>query len=189
MTSRFDRLLGPLFILLALGGTALVLVREERRALDDPVQQGQRGEVTGIAGISLLGPANLRRALYAADARLADDEQVTSVRIEPTRLDVQARNTVGTQRFLQVGLDHRVHVTSTSGTSTATGPRGLTELDAAAPARLIRTVQAREGYPPDRIDYVVFSPASTPSRWDAFWTNVPIERNHFGADAHGRLLP
>lgn len=186
---RADRLLGLLFLVLALGGTAAVLVLAERHNLDDPVQKGERGEVTGITGLSLVAPANLRRALDAADARLKPDEQVTSIRVAPTRVDLQVRDTVGDQRALQVGLDHRVRVTSTSGSSTATGPRGLTEIDAGAPARLVRAIAEREGYPPQRLDYVAFSPAMQPPRWDGYWVKVPIERNHFAADARGRVLP
>jgi hypothetical protein len=187
---RLDLLLLALFCVLALGGTALVLVREERHALDDPVEKGRRGEVVGAAGLSLLAPANLERALALARAKLQPDHQLTNLRLEPTRLDVTVRNTLGEQREIQVGLDYKARVFN-GGTNSSTGPRQLGGIDTGAPARALAAVLARERWAPSTLDYVVYRPpqGDTPSRWDMFFTKVPIERNHIGADGSGRLLP
>jgi hypothetical protein len=185
--SAFDRVLGLLFVVLAMGGTAAALAVNERHALDDPLQKAERGEVTGIGGLSLLRAPNLRRALAAADRALKDDEQVTSLRLAPTRIDIQARDTIGAMRQLQLRVDIEAHVVSTSGTSSDTGPRSLAGIDTAAPERFVRAIAEREGYPPDHLDYLVLQLPPDEVRWDGFWVKVPIERNHFSADAHGRV--
>ena len=156
---RLDLLLLLLFCALALGGTAFALVREERAALDDPVEKGRRGEVQGATGLSLLAPANLARALERARAELAPDHQLTGLRLEPTRLDVTVRNTVGAQRSIQVGLDYDARVND-AGTSSATGPKGLLGIDTRAPARAVAAVLARERWSPETLDYVVYHPPS-----------------------------
>jgi len=186
---RLDLLLLALFCALALGGTAFALVREERAALDDPVEKGQRGEVRGVTGLSLLAPTNLARALDRARAVLAPDHQLTGLRLEPTRIDVTVRNTVGAQRSIQVGLDYDPRVND-AGSSSSSGPRGLRGIDTGAPARAVAAVLARERWTPDTLDYVVYQPPAgdTPSRWDMFLVEVPIERNHHAADGTGRLL-
>jgi hypothetical protein len=186
---RFDLLLLLLFCALALGGTAFALVREERAALDDPVEKGERGEVQGASGLSLLSPANFARALERARAELEPDHQLTNLRLAPTRLDVTVRNTVGAQRSIQVGLDYDARVTD-AGVSSATGPRELGGIDATAPARAVATILARERWSPNTLDYVVYQPPSgdAPSRWDLFFVKVPIERNHHVADGTGKLV-
>lgn len=184
---RFDLFLMALFCALALGGTAAMLVREERRKLADPVEQGVRGEVVGVTGLSLAAPENLGRALREMEAAFESDEQVTNFRLAPTRLDVIVRNTFGRQRVLQLRLDHEVRVLSDTGTNSSTGPRTLRAIDPAAPARMIRAVLAREGWSPATLDYLVFDfpDGDTASGWDAFFVQVPIERNHYTADGAG----
>lgn len=186
---RIDRVLVLLFIVLSLGGTALVLVRAERQALDDPVQKGARGEVRGLSALSLLREANLRPALAKVQARLKPDEQLTNLRLDPTRLDIQVRDTIGHRRSMSVGLDGKVRVSEDPGTDSSTGPKGLGGIDPSAPARMLVAVRAREGYPPERLNYLVYDGGdeSSEPRWDAFYVEVPVERNHLGADAHGRL--
>jgi hypothetical protein len=188
-TLRIDLLLLALFCVLALGGTAVVLVHEERQALDDPLQKGQRGEVVGAAGLSLLAPANFARALDIARAELAPDHQLTNLRLSPTRLDITVRNTLGEQRSIQVGLDYDPRVND-AGTNSTTGPRGVTGIDVSAPARALAAVLARERWAPSTLDYVVYDApqGDTPSRWDLFFTKVPIERNHVATDGSGRLI-
>jgi hypothetical protein len=187
---RLDLVLLALFCVLALGGTAVALIHEERQALDDPVQQGERGEVAGADGLSLLAPANLTHALATARAKLAPDDQVTNLRLTPTRMDVLVRNTVGAQRQIRVGLDYDA-VTVSVGTSSSSGPRGLTGIDVNAPARALAAILARERWSPRTLDYAVYQAPhdSTPARWDLFFKNVPIERNHVAADGAGRLSP
>lgn len=186
---RLDLLLLVLFCALALGGTAFVLVREERAALDDPVEIGERGEVQGVTGLSLLAPANFARALQRARAKLAPDHQLTALRLEPTRLDITVRDTVGAQRSIQVGLDYDARVTD-AGVSSTTGPRGLLGIDPGAPARAVAAVLARERWAPETLDYVVYQAprGDSPSRWDMFFVDVPIERNHHAADGTGKLV-
>lgn len=187
---RVDILLLVLFCVLALGGTAVALIHEEREAIDDPVQKGERGEVVGADGLSLLAPANLARALRVARAELKPDHQLTNLRLAPTRLDITVRDTIGEQRSIQVGLDYDARVNDDAGTSSSTGPRGLTRIDPNSPARALAAILAREGWQPRNLDYVVYDPpdGDTPSRWDLYFTKVPIERNHVAADGSGRLI-
>ncbi len=188
---RMDLALFVLFVVLALGGTALALVHEEREALDDPVQKGQRGEVVGAERLSLLAPANLARALALARAELKPDHQLTNLRLSPTRLDVTVRNTLGERREIQVGLDYDARVFDSSGSDSRTGPRGLTGIDVNAPSRALAAILAREGWSSRTLNYVVYDApdATNPARWDLFFEKVPIERNHQAADGAGRLTP
>jgi hypothetical protein len=187
---RLDLVLLALFCVLALGGTAVGLVRAERDALDDPVQKGERGEVVGAEGLSLAAPANFAHALAVARTKLAPDHQLTSLRLAATRLNIIVRNTTGEQRSIQVGLDYKARV-SDAGTNSATGPRNLAGIDTAAPARALTATLARERWAPSTFDYAVYvaPDGDTPSRWNLFFTKVPIERNHVAADGAGRLLP
>jgi hypothetical protein len=185
---RANLLLLVLFCVLSLGGTALALAKAVRDDRDDPVEKGARGEVVGATGLSLAAPANFEHALAIVRGKLAADHQVTNVRLAPTRLDIIVRNTTGAQRTIQVGLDYKARVID-AGVSSATGPRGLTGIDIAAPARAITAALAREGWAPKTFDYAVYDAAEgdTPSRWDLFFKDVPIERNHVTADGTGRL--
>jgi hypothetical protein len=185
---RVDLLLLALFCVLAIGGTTAVLAHEERAAQRDPVQKGQRGEVVGAEGLSLLAPANLAHALQVARTKLKPDHQLTNLRLAPTRLDITVRDTIGEERQIQVGLDYKAR-SGDGGTSSSTGPRNLTGIDTGAPARALAAVLAREHWSPRNLDYVVYDApdGDTPSHWDLFFTKVPIERNHVSADGRGKL--
>lgn len=47
---------------------ALVLVRAEQRAVDDPVQRAARGEVTGLSALSLMRAPRLEQSIAVRPA-------------------------------------------------------------------------------------------------------------------------
>lgn len=181
---RFDLLLMAVLTLVALGGTAVALVVNERHNRDDPVQQGERGDVGGITGASLLRKVNLDRAVAAANAAVRPDEQIVDLTLYPTRMSVYVRNTFGDQRVLRIGLDHKVSAND-AGSSSTSGPHQLT-FDTAAPERIARGALASEGYAPASLKYLVYDVENSDTpRWSAFYERVPIERNRLIADRHG----
>jgi hypothetical protein len=184
---RDERWIPLLLVLLAVVGTGLALRRAEHRALADPVQRGQRGDVVGVEGSSLLAAEHLRRAFALIADRLKADEVVTDVDLRPVRLRVAVRDGIGRARSFAVDLAYDVH-TEDGGRSTADGP-ALVRIDTAAPERFARTALARSGAPATALTGLGwrYSPgAGVPQLWTLQLEDVPIADQNWVSDGGGR---
>lgn len=93
-----------LIALISLGGTAVFLVKAERRNRDDPVQQALRGEITNLGPGSLLRADRLPAAYAAAVAQLQDGEVVTGLTVSPVGLQITTRDAGAFQRIVRVDV-------------------------------------------------------------------------------------
>jgi hypothetical protein len=184
---RSERWIPLTLVVLALLGTGLGLWRAERRALADPVQQGERGEVTGVDGRSLLTTEHLGRAFALVQARLEADEVVTDVDLTPVRVRVAVRDGIGHARSFSVDLAYDVR-TQDDGRSTADGP-ALAQLDAAAPERFVRTVLERSGHPATALENLGWrydASGEVKQAWTLRLQDVPIPDQNWVANGDGR---
>lgn len=119
-------LIGLLLGIIALGGTAFVLVRAERENRDDPLQRALRGEVVNLGPLSLLRGDRLPAAYAAATRRLRDGELVTGLELAPAGLGLTVRDPGAFQRFVSVDV----------ALGTASTDSGRSEADGLAPGRI-----------------------------------------------------
>jgi hypothetical protein len=133
------------------------VVRGDGAPAPAPGQDGPVVQPAGLEGASLLRGANLRRALAAARSRLRPGSLVTSAVVRPTEVALATRRGWREQR-LTVDAALGVRRSGTGETTRRIGSP-ITRLDADAPARAIRKVDARvTGDVVARVDYVVWSP-------------------------------
>jgi hypothetical protein len=176
-----------LFALLVFAAVGVVLWREEHDALHDPVKKGERGELVGIEGDSLVRAENFARALREIGERMAPGDVVLSLRLSPVRVDANVRDETGQARILNV--DAGFGVTSREfGESTQRGIE-VRRIDPAAPQRMFTTVRRLAPARQRDLDYVVLSvPLGSdpdPPFWNMFLVDVPIARKQWFADLDG----
>ena len=154
---------GPLLAVWALLTAALaavVLVRAEQRAVDDPVQKAARGEVHGLGPLSLVREDRLSAALAKLGERYPGG-RIVRLRVAPTRVDAGVRTRNYTVHAVQV--DAGLGITE-QGTSEGV-ERGLARVPAGAPERMLRAVGARAGTSPDDVDYLALTETGGGPGW------------------------
>jgi hypothetical protein len=182
-----EGLILTVFALLVFAAVGVVLWREEHDALHDPVKKGERGELVGTEGASLVRAENFARALGRVGDRTQTGDVIVSLRLSPVRVDAQVRDETGRQRILQV--DAGFGVTSRDfGESTQAGI-DVRRIDPAGPQRMFATVARLAPAQQKDLDYVVLSVPSgsdpDPPFWNMFVVNVPIARKQWLADLDG----
>jgi hypothetical protein len=135
----------------------------------------------GITGRSLIAKDNFAGALQRL--RKEDVRRLGLVRLAPERLDVTAVRG-GKQRLMQIRADGElVKFDATPGGTPR--PLALSELDPAAPARLVRGSAERYRVNPKGIDYLVASPSGDGGHaWVAYFKNG----TYIQGDARGRVV-
>jgi hypothetical protein len=155
-----------LFAVLTLAAAAFVLQRAEHHALHDPAQKAARGEVSGQSALSFFRAENLRKVLAKVESGplpLMTDIRVSAVRVDVTLVNADR----SAKRQLSYDLDLRVRHQFDFTPSDTPAVRA-SQVDPAAPERMIRTVVERTRLPASAVDYVAES-----------FTNVATERNWF----------
>jgi hypothetical protein len=150
------------FTILAVALSAFVLLTEEDDAVHDPAQKAARGEITGLDPESLLREENLRKALAKVDA--GSRPLVTNIRVAPERVDVTVRDDDGSRKLLNIDPGFKVEERD-FGVGEDDSVR-TSEIDSAAPERMVRAVAERTRLGEDAVDYVTLSLAGTgPRSW------------------------
>ena len=142
-------------------------------------QQATGGDVTPPK------PASLLRARVLADAlaRLHGRGALRLLRVAPDRVDAQLVTRSGGLRNVQVTNTGQVRDFGTGGSGVAGLPTvPFAQVDASAPARLVRTAVARSGRSPSRVDYLVLLMLGTGQSWNLYFKPDGL---HFAADRHG----
>jgi hypothetical protein len=137
---------------------------------------------TGIAGRSMVAPANFGKALRRLDR--AGLGRVTSLRLSPDRADAQF---VKGRRRRSAQVDFTGKLSRSPATPGGTGlsTAALNAIDFKAPARLVRGSAARYGVPVRRIDYLVLTGDPIQGhRWVAYFKNGPYVQG----DRSGRVV-
>ena len=182
-----EGLLLGVWALVTLAAVVIVLMRQEDKAVNDPVQKAARGEVTGLAPLSLMTADRLRQAMAKLHDK-APDGRIINLRVAPTRVDAEIALPDFKAARYQVDSGLGVDQTGT-GETTEKGLRwGL--VDPAVPERMLRKVNARSGTKPDDVDYTVLvadSSAPRDSDWSLFLARgTRPDRRSYIADLHGR---
>jgi hypothetical protein len=176
------------FAILTIAAAAFVLQRAEHKALHDPAQKGARGEVTGLDSLSFFRAENLRRAI----AKVSDGPLpfVTAIRVSAVRVDLTLVNGDRSQkRQLSYDLDLRVRhqFDFTPSDTPAVRP---SEIDPAAPERMIRSVLERTRLPASAVDYVTqdFTSGAATRGWYLFLKQGPARVRQWVAAPDGSDL-
>jgi hypothetical protein len=155
-----DRTGGPreslillLFTVLTVALSAFVLINEEHDAVHDPVQKASRGEINGLDPESMLREENVRRALAKVDA--GPRPLVTTIRVSPERIDLTVRDNDGSRKLLSI--DTAFDVTERNFGVGDDDAMRTSQIDAAAPQRMVRAVAERTRLGEDAVDYVSMS--------------------------------
>jgi hypothetical protein len=176
------------FAILTLAASAFVLQRAEHHALHDPAQKGVRGEVTGLDSLSFFRAANLRKAIgKVSDGPLP---LVTDIRVSAVRVDLTLVNADRSQkRELSYDLDLRVRhqFDFTPSDTPAVRP---SQIDPAAPERMIRSVLERTRLPASAVDYVTQDFTNDPATrgWYLFLKQGPARVRQWVAASDGSDL-
>jgi hypothetical protein len=176
---------GPLiflFVVLTLAASAFVLHRSEDRAVHDPKQKAARGEVQGLSALSLVRPANLRRALAKVDQ--GDHPFISNVRIAADRANFAVRDADGMRRYLTIDPGFGVK-SSDAGVGDDYAVRAA-KIDADAPERMLKLVVAKTGQTPSALDYVTTSfSATSPTTWYMSLKQGPARERAWIAESNG----
>jgi hypothetical protein len=142
-----------LFTILTIAASAFVLLRAQDRAVHDPVQKASRGEIKGLDPLSLLREANLRRAL----AKVAGGKRplISSIRVSAVRVDLTVRDNDGSRKLLSIDPGFGVK-TSDFGVGDDAAVTA-SQINAAAPERMVRAVAERTRLGAGAVDYVALS--------------------------------
>lgn len=150
------------FFLLTLVATAYVLAKAEHKALHDPVAKAQRGEVHGLSSASFLRPENLKRALDKVSS--SSRPFITNVRVAPERVDLTVRDQDGSRKLVNIDLAQKV--TSYDDNVGDDPAVRASQIDTAAPQRMVKAMAERTGLSTDAVDYVTMSIAKDgPQTW------------------------
>ncbi|MEA2493592.1 MAG: hypothetical protein QOJ29_1503 [Thermoleophilaceae bacterium] len=147
---------GPLillFLIATLAASAFVLHKAEADAVTDPKQKAARGEVTGLAPLSLVRPENLRRVLAKVDA--GKYPLISNIRVAPDRVNLSVRDRDGYRRYLTVGPGLDIS-SSDAGVGEDYAVRGEA-INVEAPERMLKLVVQKTGLTPAALDYAAAS--------------------------------
>ncbi|MBJ7328387.1 MAG: hypothetical protein JHC95_00730 [Solirubrobacteraceae bacterium] len=180
-----------LFTLAVLVAGALMFVRLENDALDDPVKQAERGEIDARSTAALTTPANFEKALNTIDGELDPGGFIDTLRVAPTRIDATVVQPSGQRENISVNTAFDANSTD-FGTGEGEGLQPQ-DVDTAAPAKIIRVSERKYGLKPENFDYMAINRSrseGSPTTWSAFW-KLPLKDNDITATAQGtdvRLL-
>jgi hypothetical protein len=122
---------------------------------------------TGISGRSMVARGNFGKAL----ARLDGMGRVTSIRLSPDRVDAQFVKG-SRQRSAEVGFEGELSRGPATAGGSGVATIALSQIDRAAPSRLVRGSAARFGVREKGIDYLVLMPwPGEGHRWVAYFKN------------------
>jgi hypothetical protein len=127
-----------------------------------------------------------RDALASALRKLRGRGRLRLVRVARDRVDAQLVTRAGALRNVQVTADGAVRDFGTAGSSAGGLPTiPFNQVDAAAPARIVRVAARRAGRKPSRVDYLVLLMLPTGQSWNVYFKPDGL---HFMADRHGTSL-
>ncbi len=174
-----------LFTLAVFAAGAFMFVTVEGNALDDPVKQAERGEISTNDTRSLVREANLTRALRTLAGEIDEGGYIDSFRLAPTRINAIVVQPSGRRENLTINVAFEVTAVD-SGTGEGEGLMP-SDIDPAAPERIIRVANRKFELRPQNFDYMVanegFSEGED-SSWTAFW-KLPLKDNDISAAADG----
>ena len=130
-------------------------------------------------------PASLLRAgaLAAALQRLHGRGRLRLLRVAPDRVDAQLVTSSGAWRNVQVTNRGELRDFGAAGAGVAGLPTiPFAQVDARAPARMVRAAAARSGRSPSRVDYLVLLRLTTGQSWNLYFKPDGL---HFAGDLHG----
>lgn len=151
-----------IFTVLTVAASALVLHSAASKSETDPLQKAARGEIQGLDELSFFHAANLRKAL----AKVSDGRWplIISVRLASDRVDVTARDRDGYRKYLSINPAYKVDISDDNvGEDKAIR---ASQIDTAAPERMIRAVAERTRMSPNAVDYLV---TDADNEKDAAW--------------------
>lgn len=206
-----DRLLALLFVLVAAGGSAALIVNAEREAPagagasadrapeagDDPSRPGagdaqQRADDDRAARpprrYDLVRPAGMRRALARLRRTMGPNEVLDTIRVSSDRVSTTVHSPRSErQRVITVTDDLDVTATA-AGRRDGRGMR-LAQIDAAAPWRAAQAAARSGGFGVGKLDYVAMAapiiPGDAPT-WSVFFDGVRLRNSHWIASLDGR---
>ena len=171
-----------LFTIVTVALSAYVLIGEENHALHDPAQKAARGEIQGLDSQSLLRSENLRRALVKIEN--SPRPLVSNIRVSAVRVDVTSLDNDGSRKI--VSIDPGFNVKQNDfGVGDDQSVR-TTQIDVAAPERMVRAVAERTGLGANAVDYVTMSFSGTGERnWYMSLDKGPAKTRQWIAAADG----
>jgi hypothetical protein len=142
-----------LFTIVTVALSTYVLIGEEHNAVHDPAQKAARGEIQGLDSQSLLREANLRRALVKIEN--SPRPLVSNIRVSAVRVDVTSLDNDGSRKIVSIDPGFNVKAND-FGVGDDKAVR-TTQIDVAAPERMVRAVAERTGLGANAVDYVTMS--------------------------------
>src|ERR1700704_1177696 len=101
-----ERLILIVFMVATLLASWLVLHSAAEKQKNDPTLKAARGAITALGPLSFFQPQNLRRAGEAV--RAGRWPLIISLRVEPTRVDITARDKDGFRKDLSINVAYKV---------------------------------------------------------------------------------
>lgn len=174
-----------LFTLAVLAAGAFMFVTVEGNAVDDPVKQAQRGEIATNDPLSLVREANLTRALRTLAGEIDEGGYIDSFRLAPTTINAIVVQPSGQRETIAINVAFEATATD-AGTGEGEGLQP-SDIDPAAPERIIRVANRKFELRPQNFDYMVANEAFSEgdeSSWTAFW-KLPLKDNDISAAGDG----
>jgi hypothetical protein len=176
-----------IFIVLVFGASAAVVLPQEQKYADDPLQKVIRGEVDGLSELSLLRADHARRALEEVRKRSPSESLIQDLTIRPTfmRMSVEVPAD-GSLHAYTVGVGFKVEADEPRD---ASSDYGLTfrRVDMSVPERMATIVLDQLHRPTSDIDYVVLSISSgeTEPDWLLFLKHGRVRDRTWRASSDG----
>jgi hypothetical protein len=146
-----ERVILIVFMVVTLLASWLVLHSAAEKQKNDPALKAARGEITAFGPLSFFQPQNLRKAV--GKVQTGRWPLIISLRVEPTRVDITARDRDGFRKDLSINVAYKVTTFDDNvGTDQVFKPNGI---DYGAPARMVRAVGERTHLGPDAVNYLV----------------------------------
>jgi hypothetical protein len=127
-----------------------------------------------------------RTAVAGALRKLRGHGRLRLLRVAPDRINAQLITPAGALRNMQVTADGGLQDLGAAGSGLGGLPTiSFSQVDPAAPARIVRTAARRAGRRPARVDYLVLLMLSNGQSWNVYFKPDGL---HFSADRHGTGL-
>jgi hypothetical protein len=158
---------------------AAVLVTQEQRNVDDPVQRGKRGQITAASSESFLRARRLQQAIDTVIAA-APGTTITSLRITPTQVNATMHHPDGREESFTVDPALELRRFSTG----ARRRKGLapSKIPVGVPNRLVSLAVDRLELQPEDLDYVLLSVFDSPNQpsivnWGLYYSEPPLDND------------
>jgi hypothetical protein len=176
---------GPLillFLIATLAASAYVLHSAEADAVKDPKQKAARGEIAGLSRLSLVRPANLRKALAKIDA--SKYPLISNVRVAPDRINASVRDKDGYRKYVTIDPGFGMQMTDAGvGEDYAVHSESI---NAEAPQRMLKAVVAKTELTPAAFDYAATSfSENSKTTWYMAMKDGPARVRQWVAEADG----